>query len=174
MMFNFLDIIFMAIILFIAIHGAVNGFINEFFGKAALVLGIFVSVMFFAKLASPINRHVKSFFVSQILAFLLIFILVYLIVRLIQHFVGGFFSGEILMGLDRALGFFFGSAEGLLLVCVVLVVLYAQPWFKIGALVENSFFHKILENFLVKPVDKVQTFISLNALSFFERSIKLV
>lgn len=69
MMFNFLDIIFMAIILFIAIHGAVNGFINEFFGKAALVLGIFVSVMFFAKLAPPINRHVKSFFVSQISCF---------------------------------------------------------------------------------------------------------
>lgn len=160
MTFNFLDIIFIALILVCAIQAAVNGFIKEFFGKAAFVLGIFVAVMFYAKLMPYVNRYIKSAFVSQILAFLLIFILVYLIVRLVQQLVGSFFSGDILSGLDRALGFFFGVAEGLLLISVVLVVLYAQPWFGIGPLVKGSFFHKMLENLLVKPVSRVQDLIA--------------
>lgn len=166
MTFNFLDIVFIVIILFIAIHGAVNGFIRELFGKAALILGILAAVMFYAKLMPYINRHIKSVFVSQILAFLLIFILVYLIIRLIQHFVGAFFSGDILRGLDRALGFFLGAAEGILLVSLVLVLLYAQPWFKVGPLVDKSFFHTVLEKFLAKPVSRVQDFIA--TASFFE------
>lgn len=160
MTFNFLDIVFIVIILFIAIHGAVNGFIKELFGKAALALGVLAAVMFYAKLMPYINRHIKSAFVSQILAFLLIFVFVYLIVRLVQHFVGAFFSGDILQGLDRALGFFFGAAEGILLVFFVLVLLYAQPWFKVGPLVDKSFFHTVLEKFLAKPVNRVQDFIA--------------
>lgn len=146
---------------FIAIHGAVNGFVKEFFSKAALVLGVFVSVMFYAKLSPYINRYIGSDFVSQILSFILIFVLVYLLVRLIQHFVGSFFSGDILTGLDRALGFFFGAMEGLLLVCVVLVIFYAQPWFDIGPLVQKSFFHDLLKNVLAEPVTAVQDFIAL-------------
>ena len=147
MTFNFLDIIFIALILVCAIQAAVNGFIKEFFGKAAFVLGIFVAVMFYAKLMPYVNRYIKS-------------ALVYLIVRLVQQLVGSFFSGDILSGLDRALGFFFGVAEGLLLISVVLVVLYAQPWFGIGPLVKGSFFHKMLENLLVKPVSRVQDLIA--------------
>ncbi|MGI5172180.1 CvpA family protein [Treponema sp. OMZ 840] len=160
MTFNFLDIIFFVIILLCGIQGAVNGFVKEFFGKAAFVTGIFGAVMLYAKLSPYINRYVESQFVSQILAFLLIFVLIYLIIRLIQQLVGGFFSGEIMTGLDRALGFFFGTAEGLLLVCFVLVVLYAQPWFGIGVLVHKSFFHNFLQDILAKPVSKVQDFIA--------------
>lgn len=147
--------------LFIAIHGAVNGFVKEFFSKAALVLGVFVSVMFYVKLAPYLTRYIESDFVSQILSFILIFVLIYLLVRLIQHFVGSFFSSDILTGLDRALGFFFGIAEGLLLVCVVLVIFYAQPWFDIGSLVRNSFFHDLLKNLLAEPVTMVQDFIAM-------------
>lgn len=160
MTFNFLDVVFMALILVCAIQAAVNGFIKEFFGKAAFMLGIFVAVMLYAKLTPYINRYIKSTFVSQILAFLLIFILIYLIVRLVQQLVGSFFSGDILSGLDRALGFFFGVAEGLLLISVVLVILYAQPWFDIGPLVKGSFFHRMLEALLVKPVSRVQDLIA--------------
>ncbi len=160
MTFNFLDIVFIAIILLLAIHGAVAGFIKEFFSKAAIVLGVFFAVMFFGKLSPFLNKHIESDFISKILAFLLIFILVYLIVRLIQHFVGNFFSGEILGGLDRVLGFFFGAAEGLLVVCIILIIFYAQPWFDLGPLVLDSFFHKTFNKLLQAPVDIVQEYIT--------------
>ncbi|MFI3256801.1 MAG: CvpA family protein [Spirochaetales bacterium] len=161
MTFNFLDIIFILIIFIIAIHGAVSGFVKEFFSKAAIVLGVFVAVMFYAKLSPYLNRYIESEFLSQILSFLLIFILIYLVVRLIQHFVGNFFSGDILTGLDRVLGFFFGAAEGLLIVCIVLIICYAQPWFNIGPLVDESFFHDLLQNILAEPVNMVQSFIAV-------------
>ncbi len=161
MTFNFLDIIFFAILLVIAIHGAVAGFVKEFFSKAAIVLGVFVSVMFYTKLSPYLNKHIESEFVSKILAFLIIFVLIYLIVRLIQHFVGSFFEGEILSGLDRVLGFFFGIAEGLLIVCIVLIIFYAQPWFDLGPLVTESFFHKTFHKLLQAPVGMVQEYITL-------------
>ncbi len=164
MTFNFLDIIFFAIILLLAIHGAVAGFVKEFFSKAAIVLGVFVAVMFYARLSPYLNKHIESDFISKILAFLLLFILVYLIVRLIQHFVGNFFSGEILGGLDRVMGFFFGAAEGLLVVCIVLIIIYAQPWFGIGSIVTDSFFHKTFHNLLQSPVGMVQEYIACSAI----------
>ncbi len=161
MTFNFLDIIFIAIMFFLAIHGTIVGFVKEFFSKVSIVLGVFVSVMFYARLAPYLNKHIDSEFVSNIVSFLLIFVLVYLVVRLIQHFVGSFFEGEILAGLDRALGFFFGAAEGLLIVCIVLILFYAQPWFGLGPLVTDSFFHKMLHTILASPVGMVQEFIAL-------------
>ncbi len=161
MTFNFLDIVFIAIMLLLAIHGTIAGFVKEFFSKAAIVLGVFISVMFYAKLSPYLNRHIESEFVSKIISFLLIFILVYLIVRLIQHFVGTFFEGEILNGLDRVLGFFFGAAEGFLVVCIVLIIFYAQPWFDLGPLVIDSFFHKTLNELLAAPVTIVQEYIAL-------------
>ncbi len=159
-MFNFLDILFIAIIFLLAIHGIVAGFIKEFFSKAAVVLGIFISVIFYDDLAVYLNKNIESEFVSKILSFLIIFILVYLVVRLIQHYIGNFFSGDIFTGLDRSLGFFFGAIEGLLIVSVILVILYAQPWFNVGPLVDQSFFHTILKNILSGPVDIVQDFIA--------------
>lgn len=161
MSFNFFDIIFIVIIFIIAMHGAAVGFIKEFFSKAALILGVFASVMFYGKLSPYLTRYIESDFVSQILAFILIFVLVYLLVSVIQRVMGSVFSGDILAGLDRALGFFFGIAEGLLLVCVVLVILYAQPWFDIGSLVSDSFFHDLLKNILAEPVNIVQDFIAI-------------
>ncbi len=166
MTFNFLDIIFFAIILLLAIHGTIAGFIKEFFSKAAIVLGVFVSVMFFKNLSPYLNRHIESIFVSQIVSFLLLFILVYLIVRLIQHFVGNFFEGEILNGLDRVMGFFFGAAEGLLIVCIVLILFYAQPWFDLGPLVIESFFHKTFYELLAAPVNIVQDYIAMHTKVF--------
>ncbi len=164
MTFNFLDIVFLVIMFFLAIHGTIVGFVKEFFSKVAIVLGVFISVVFYARLSPYLNRHIESDFVSKIVAFLLLFVLVYLIVRLIQHFVGSFFEGDILAGLDRTLGFFFGAAEGLLIVCIVLIIFYAQPWFDIGPLVQESYFHKTLNSLLAEPVGMVQDFIALSSI----------
>ncbi len=160
MSLTFLDIIFLLIILFIAIHGVVNGFIKEFFSKVALVAGVFFAILFFAKLSPFINKHIESSFVASILSFLLIFVVVYLIIRIIQHFVGTFFQGEILGGLDRALGFFFGVAEGLLVVSLILIILYAQPWFDLQKVFEDSFFHGMLQKVLSTPTSYVKGFIA--------------
>ena len=161
MTFTLLDIIFIAIMFLLAIHGVISGFIKEFFSKVAIVVGVFFAVVFYDQLSPFLLDYIKSDFVTKILAFLLIFIFAYLVVRLIQHFVGNLFEGEILKGLDSVLGFFFGALEGLLIVCVILILLYAQPWFDVNSIFKGSFFHSALYELLAKPVDMVQGFIAL-------------
>ena len=161
MTFTLLDIIFIAIILLLAIHGSVTGFIKEFFSKVAIIVGILLAVIFYDQLSPYLLDYIKSDFVTKILSFLLIFILVYLIVKLIQHFVGNLFDGEILQGLDRVLGFFLGALEGLLIVCIILILFYAQPWFEIDSIFKGSFFHSALYELLATPVEVVQNFIAL-------------
>ena len=159
MTFNILDIIFIIIMLLLAFHGSVAGFIKEFFSKIAIVVGIFVAVVFYDQLSPFLLDYIKSDFITKILSFLMIFILGYLIVRVIQHFVGNIFDGEILAGLDKVLGFFLGAIEGLLIVCVILILFYAQPWIPMDSLLNSSTFHSGLHEFLAKPVGVVQGFI---------------
>ena len=161
MTFTLLDTIFIAIILLLAIHGFISGFIKEFFSKVAVVGGVLSAIIFYNQLTPYLIEYIKNEFVTKILAFLLIFIFAYLIVRFIQLFLGKLFSGEILKGLDRSLGFFFGAVEGLLVVCVILILFYAQPWFNIDSVFEGSVFHSSLYDFLAEPVDVVQGFIAL-------------
>ncbi len=166
MTFNLVDIIFIAIILLIAIQASVSGFIKEFFSKVAIVVGVLMAVIFYNKLSPFLLEFIKNDFASQILSFILIFILAYLVVKLIQHFIGNLFSGEILKGLDRVLGFFFGAIEGLLIVCIILILFYAQPWFSTDAMLQDSFFHRALHEILATPVIAVQGFISLGSRYF--------
>jgi len=167
MTFTFLDVVFIILILFIAIHASISGFVKEFFGKAAVILGIFIAVIFYKRLSPYLNQHISSMFLSSLLAFLLIFIVVYLLIKIIQHFVDNLFENEILGGLDHSIGFFLGIAEGLLLVSVILIIIYAQPWFNVAPSLQGSFFNKILKGVLATPTTKVQGMLTFARLSFY-------
>ncbi|MEE0998446.1 MAG: CvpA family protein, partial [Treponemataceae bacterium] len=86
----------------------------------------------------------------------LIFIVVYLIVRIIQQCLKNCFESDIMKGLDRALGFFFGVVEGIVYVGLILVILYAQPWFDATGVLQNSFFHNLLDGMLVVPTNYIR------------------
>lgn len=155
MTFTFVDVVFAVIILALAIAGAVKGFVAELFGKAALVLGLIVAVLFYSKLYPYIARWISIDFFAQAVAFLLLFIATYLLVKILQHVIGSFFQSEIMSGLNRTLGFFLGVVEGVLVVAVVLIAMYAQPWFDIGSLFDGSFFANILSGIIAQPVQYV-------------------
>ncbi|OJF77652.1 MAG: colicin V production protein [Treponema sp. CETP13] len=156
MSFTLLDFIFMVIILFIAIHGAIVGFIDELFGKVAIILALFIAIMFYSNIAVYINEHIVSEFASSLLAFILLFIAVFLFVKIIQHFIGGLFESEIMGSLDHVLGFLLGAIEGLLIISVVLIIFYAQPWFDVSGVLQGSFFDKVLNERLSAPTNSVQ------------------
>ena len=67
------------------------------------------------------------------------------------------FESDIMKGLDRALGFLFGLVEGVVIVCFVLTLLYAQPWFNVDNLLQDSFFHNFLGKFLAAPADSIRS-----------------
>lgn len=152
----FIDIFFLVILIFTVINAAIKGFVHEFFSKAAFFLGIFIAAVFYPKLDVYISRGITIEILSKIISFIVIFIAVYLVVRLVQIIVKKAFSGEIMSGLDHSLGVFVGIAEGVILIALVLVILYMQPWFDVTDVLKNSIFHKFLKGILSSPVNEIK------------------
>ena len=140
-----LDFVFIAIILLITVLVTVRGFIAEFFSKAAVIIGAAGAILFFGKLSPFVAKLVSGKTFPDVIAFLLLFLVLYLFVKVIQRLAGSVFETETMTNLDRALGFFLGVAEGILVVAIILIVLRVQPWFEISSFINKSFFAKLLE-----------------------------
>lgn len=156
MHFTFIDIIFSLILLVFGVMVCVKGFIKELFGKLSVFAGLFAAVFFFARLSPYLEKVISSKAACAVISFILLFITVFLLVKIIQSVVANAFKGEILRSLDRVLGFAFGVLEGLVIVCLFLVIIEAQPWFDPAPLVGGSFFWKILAGILEKPVQTLE------------------
>ena len=163
MFFTLTDVIFFIIILIFAVIATAKGFINAIFGKLCWILGLIFAFLFYKKLTGYMKQLVHNETISSILCFLLIFVIVFLIVKIIQTILSKAFDGEIMKGLDRSLGFFFGLLEGLLVVFVFIFIMMNQPWFDFSKIFEGSFFVKILTpllnytstNITIPPVGEV-------------------
>ena len=138
------DVIFLLIILIFAIVAAAKGFIKAIFGKLCWILGLLGAFFFYKKLMSHMTALVHNETVSFILCFVLIFVVIFLIVKIIQTIFERIFDGEIMKGLDRSLGFFFGLIEGLVVIFVFVLILTYQPWFDCTKIFEGSLLIKLL------------------------------
>jgi membrane protein required for colicin V production len=141
-----IDIIFLAIILVFAIVSAIKGFINAIFNKLCWILGLVGAFLFYNMLSGPMMGLVKNPLAANILSFLVIFIVVFLFIKIIQTILSKVFDGEIMKGLDRSLGFFFGFVEGLVVVYVFIFIVLKQPWFPQPKFLEGSFFVRIFDH----------------------------
>ncbi len=155
MSIQFIDAVFAIIILGTAVTATLKGFIYELFSKLAFILGLFLSILFYGKLAPYMLPYITVPVICNILSFVIIFILVYLIMRLVQQLVKSVFDGEVMNGLDHSLGFLFGVFEGLVIVCFILLVFYTQPWFPLTFL-EKSFFSNLLDSFIMSSTEYVK------------------
>ena len=142
------DIIFSAILIFFVIKVSIKGFIAEFFSKAAVIVGGLVAVLFYKMLTPVITNLLGPQVISPVIAFLILFLSVYLIIKLIEVLLGSLFSSESLQSLDRALGFFLGIIEGLLLITIILMVINIQPFINPEEILTGSVFAKILSPFI--------------------------
>ena len=148
MSFTIIDWVFSLIILAFAIGGIIKGFIDNIFGKLALVLGIFIAILFYKNIAALLLKDIKFPFVANIIAFLLIFVVVFLIVKIIQMIVSKVFEWSILKSLDRTLGFFFGIVEGAVVICLIILLLDAQPFINVNSLFDGSFYYNLVSTLL--------------------------
>lgn len=158
-----IDVVFLLIIFLFAVLAGINGFLNEFFGKAAPVVAVWVALILYKPLVFPIQQYVKNMTVSVILSFTLIFVMAFIVVKLLQSMMKNIFGGEIFIQLDRFLGFLFGIIEGFAIVCVILILLRIQPWFSVTSILERSIFDSMLNTFVREPLnDFVQSVNSKN------------
>ncbi len=148
MNFAIIDWVFSIIILIFAISGLIKGFIDNVFGKLALILGIIMAYLFYKDIAGGILKDVMVPYVANVIAFLLIFVVVFLIIKIIQMIVAKVFEWNILKSLDRTLGFFFGLVEGAAIIGLFIFLLDAQPFFDARKLFDGSFYYNLIASFL--------------------------
>ena len=162
MSFTLLDVIFFVIILTIALIAMARGFIKAIFSKLCWIFGLIFAFLFYKKLAVQMVSLVHNQTLSYILCFFLIFVVVFLIIKIIQVLLERIFGGEIMKGLDRALGFFFGLVEGILFIFVISFILLNQPWFDFSKLFEGSLIIRLLTPLLdysATSITQVQEFV---------------
>lgn len=148
MHFAVIDFIFIAVIILFTVLGIIRGFVDNLFGKLSWILGIIVSFFFYKQVTDNIFSKLSNKIVANILSFLILFIIVFIIVKLIQAIFERFLENKVLNSLDRALGCFFGIAEGFAVVALVIFLLSNQPFFSVDGLFEESFFFNIFNKFI--------------------------
>ncbi len=156
MHFEFMDIFFLILVLFFAVTACSKGFLKELFGKIAVVAGVVVAVVFSSSLSPYLEKFIKVKTLSVVIAFILLFIATFLLVKIIQTLISSIFSGDILKSLDKILGFALGAVEGIGIVCALLILIKAQPWFS-PAFIDRTFFWSCFGSLLQKPVEALGT-----------------
>lgn len=137
------DYVLSIIILIFAVVGLIKGFVDNIFGKLALIGGIICGVYFYDDIATKVWSFIGHPMVEKVLGFISVFVIVFLIIKIIQVIISKLFSFSILKSLDRTLGFFFGIVEGFALVALIIFVLNIQPFFPANRLLEGSFYSNI-------------------------------
>ncbi|UTC75854.1 CvpA family protein [Treponema sp. OMZ 792] len=143
------DIVFLIILTFFAVKVTVTGFIDEFFSKAAVIVGGLIAFLFYKLLTPVITELLGEKSLSAVIAFLILFLSAYLIIKLVQVFLGSLFSNESLKNLDRSLGFFLGLVEGLIVIGVILMLINIQTFISFDKILSESIFAKILSPFIL-------------------------
>ena len=147
--FNHLDIVFAIILLIAMIRGALRGFVTELLSMSAVILGILAAVFFSAHLSTYVSMLLGQSMWSQIIAFLVLFIVVYLLVKLIEGLLHRGIEALSLKKLDSVLGFLLGALEGLLIVCIALLILDLQPFVDAQELLNGSYAARLILPFLM-------------------------
>lgn len=147
-----LDCIFFIIILIFAVAAAVKGFIREVLGKASWVLAVVSSILFYAKAGALFPESIKGETLRNILGFVCVFLGVFLVVKLIEVLLSKIFSGEVVGGLNKALGFLFGLAEGFVFVFAVLFLMHVQPWIDMSGITKDSGINQFYEEKIMPEV----------------------
>lgn len=157
MSFTVVDWVFSGIILIFAISGIVKGFIDNVFGKIAFIAGIILGYLFYKDIANGLLKDIKVPYAANIISFLLIFVVTFLIIKIVQMIVAKLFQWSILKSLDRTLGFIFGMVEGAAVVCLIIFLLTAQPFFNSMTILDGSFFYNLTSSLFNSSKEEIGT-----------------
>ncbi|MDR1230440.1 MAG: CvpA family protein [Spirochaetaceae bacterium] len=141
-----LDTACVIIILLIAIRASLRGLVEEVAGTASVVLGLLLSAMFFDEGAAFIRERgiVTMKIIPEVIAFTAIFIMVFVAIKLLEGVLKDIVRRISLSAIDHLLGFFFGIAEALAVIMIVLVIINIQPLFDKNIVLDGSLFARML------------------------------
>jgi membrane protein required for colicin V production len=144
-----LDTACVIIILLVAIRASLRGLVEEVAGTASVVLGLLLSVLFFDEGAAFMReRGIAGMtgmrVIPEVIAFVAIFVIVFIAIKLIEGILKDIIRRISLSAIDHLLGFFFGIAEAVVIIMIVLIIITIQPLFDKNIVLDGSFFAQVL------------------------------
>ena len=141
-----IDIIFIALIIIFTVRCAIKGLISEIMSMASIVFGLLAALYFYKNGGEFVRIKFMPDMkvIPEIIAFAALFLIVFITIKILEIMLKEIIEGIRLGGVDRFLGIFFGAAEGIVVISLVLFLLRIQPLFDPGSLLANSFFAKML------------------------------
>jgi len=141
------DIIFGAFIVTLSILGYIHGFIKEFFKLVAVILGLYLSVIYHTYLTVPVQKAFGvSYILANVMSFILMFVIIYTLVSLISFLSQSASKKMKLSNIDRILGVLFGFSKAVFFIAVVSIVLRSLPLLSNASnkLMHNSTIYKTI------------------------------
>ena len=122
--------------------GALRGFIKEVFSLVVWAAAFIIAYQYGGNIAALMDDHISLPSARTAMGFTGLFIAVLLVGGLLNYLLGRLIESTGLSGTDRLLGGVFGTARGLALVVMVLLVagftpIPADPWWKDSQLVQR-------------------------------------
>lgn len=116
---NWLDYIFLAIILVTAVIGIVKGFVRQVIGLVAVIAGLVLAVVYYDQTSHLFMTFVKNQLASNFLGFMLIFLVVVAAGAILGHIITKAMIGPLAFA-NRLFGAIFGLVKAVL-ICGILV-----------------------------------------------------
>jgi membrane protein required for colicin V production len=142
------DIALLVLTFLVSVRACLRGLVEEVTRTLGGVLGIIIAYLFFRPGAEYLSGEFPVLrdkpYPAMILSFIVIFILVFLVVKLITGILKDIISRLQINSVDHLLGFFFGLAESLALIIIILLIINIQPLFDKEILFSSSIFAKYL------------------------------
>jgi membrane protein required for colicin V production len=113
-----LDLIVIGVTLFSALLAMVRGFSREVLAVASWAAAALAALMFYKPVMPLVQPYVNSETIATAAAAAIVFFVVLIIVTLVTMKIADFIIDSRIGALDRALGFVFGAARGILLLVV--------------------------------------------------------
>lgn len=143
---NALDILYLVIMIFFALFGAMRGLIRGAFGLGGAVLGVVAAKIYYPNLAGQLAFWFGgSFHVLNTVAFCLIFLGTLIVMVICGRILTRLANLVFLGWLNRLLGFFLGLAKGAV-VCMICSLLINMTVPQASALLKDSKIHQGLQS----------------------------
>lgn len=116
---NYVDLIFLAVILLSVIIGVVRGFTQEILAIVGWVGAVFIAIYCLPLVRPYVRDFISSPLIADVVAGAVLFLLALIILTVISKAISSQIKGSTLGSIDRTLGLVFGAFRGYILLALI-------------------------------------------------------
>lgn len=139
--FNWVDVVFVTLLIRICYIGFKNGFLSEFLRTLGLLTAFILSFNEYTSLSYFISRHARwTGPKPDVISFIFIFVFILFLFKIASVAIKNFFVGENVSKASRLIGLSLGLGRGLLLIALVYILLVNGPFVYLSKSAEERSF----------------------------------